>query len=185
MNKTVTSKEEILEVSRTIAAREGITAVNMRTVAAGCGIALGSLYNYFASKAELLSATVEAVWADIFPIEKISEECENIVEYLKMLLESAEESKEQYPQFFSMHALSFAAGDKQTGRKTMEEYFRKIKQQMICFLRNDENIRPHIFEERLSKEVYVDYIFTLFLSILFDERADQEAFLEFVKNYLY
>ena len=47
MNKTVTSKEEILEVSRTIAAREGITAVNMRTVAAGCGIALGSLYNYF------------------------------------------------------------------------------------------------------------------------------------------
>lgn len=185
MNKTVTSKEEILEVSRTIAAREGIIAVNMRTVAAGCGIALGSLYNYFASKAELLSATVEAVWADIFPIEKISEECENIVEYLKMLLESAEESKEQYPQFFSMHALSFAAGDKQTGRKTMEEYFRKIKRQMICFLRNDENIRPHIFTERLSKEVYVDYIFTLFLSILFDERADQEAFLEFVKNYLY
>lgn len=185
MNKTVTSKEEILEVSRRIAAREGITAVNMRTVAAGCGIALGSLYNYFASKAELLAATVEAVWANIFPIEKISEECENIVEYLKMLLESAEESKEQYPQFFSMHALSFAAGDKQTGRKTMEEYFRKIKQQMICFLRNDENIRPHIFTERLSKEVYVDYIFTLFLSILFDERADQEAFLEFVKSYLY
>ena len=34
MNKTVTSKVEILEVSRTIAAREGITAVNMRTVAA-------------------------------------------------------------------------------------------------------------------------------------------------------
>lgn len=185
MNKTVTSKEEILEVSRTIAAREGITAVNMRTVAAGCGIALGSLYNYFASKAELLAATVEAVWADIFPIEKISEECENIVEYLKILLESAEESKEQYPQFFSMHALSFAARDKKTGRKTMEEYFRKIKRQMMCFLRNDENIRPHIFTERLSKEVYVDYIFTLFLSILFDERADQEAFLEFVKNYLY
>ena len=84
-----------------------------------------------------------------------------------------------------MHALGFAAGDKQTGRKTMEEYFRKIKQQMMCFLRNDENIRLHIFTERLSKEVYVDYIFTLFLSILFDERADQEAFLEFVKSYLY
>ena len=86
MNKTVTSKEEILEVSRTIAAREGITAVNMRTVAAGCGIALGSLYNYFASKAELLSATVEAVWADIFPIEKISEECgEHYIQFIREL----------------------------------------------------------------------------------------------------
>lgn len=96
-----------------------------------------------------------------------------------------EKSKERYPQFFSMHALSFAAGEKQEGRKTMEEYFQKIKHQMLRFIRNDEKIRPHIFSERLSKEVYVDYIFTLFLSILFDERADQEAFLEFVKNYLY
>ena len=84
-----------------------------------------------------------------------------------------------------MYALSFAAGEKQEGRKTMEEYFEKIKHQMLRFIRNDEKIRSHIFIERLSKEVYVDYIFTLFLSILFDERADQEAFLEFVKNYLY
>ena len=51
MNKAVTSKEEILEVSRSIAASKGITAVNMRTVASECGIALGSLYNYFTSKA--------------------------------------------------------------------------------------------------------------------------------------
>lgn len=185
MNKAVTSKEEILEVSRSIAASKGITAVNMRTVASECGIALGSLYNYFTSKAELLSATVEAVWADIFPIDKISKDCENIIEYLKVLLESAEESKQHYPQFFSMHALSFAAGDKREGRKVMEYYFQKIKQQMLIFLENDKKTRAHIFTDQLSKKVYVDYIFTLLLSILFDERADRGAFLEFVKNYLY
>lgn len=100
------------------------------------GIVLGSLYNYFVSKAELLSATVEAVWADIFPVGEISEDCKNIVDYLKILLESAEKSKERYPQFFSMHALSFAAGEKQEGRKTMEEYFEKIKHQMLRFIRN-------------------------------------------------
>ncbi len=185
MNKAVTSKEEILEVSRNIAASKGITAVNMRTVASECGIALGSLYNYFTSKAELLSATVEAVWADIFPIDKISKDCENIIEYLKVLLESAEESKQHYPQFFSMHALSFAAGDKREGRKVMEDYFQKIKQQMLIFLENDKKTRAQIFTEQLSEKVFVDYTFTLFLSILFDERADRGAFLEFVKNYLY
>lgn len=185
MNKPVTSKEEILEVSRNIAASKGITAVNMRIVASECGIALGSLYNYFTSKAELLSATVEAVWADIFPIDKISKDCENIIEYLKLLLESAEESKQHYPQFFSMHALSFAAGDKREGRRVMEEYFQKIKHQMLIFLKNDQEIRAQIFAGRLSEKVYVDYIFTLFLSILFDEQADRSAFLTFVRNYLY
>ena len=64
-----------------------------------------------------------------------------------------EKSKERYPQFFSMHALSFAAGEKREGRKTMEEYFEKIKHQMLRFIRNDEKIRSHIFTERLSKEV--------------------------------
>ena len=66
MSRAVTSEEEILKVSCGIVAKKGIAAVNMRTVASECGIALGSLYNYFSSKSELLSATIEAVWKDIF-----------------------------------------------------------------------------------------------------------------------
>ncbi len=53
MNKTVTSKRGNIRSWQNNCCKRGITAVNMRTVAAGCGIALGSLYNYFASKAEL------------------------------------------------------------------------------------------------------------------------------------
>lgn len=77
----------------------------MRTVASECGIALGSLYNYFSSKSELLSATIEAVWKDIFQMGKTLEKCENIVEYLNLLFEGVENSRSRYPKFFSMHAL--------------------------------------------------------------------------------
>ena len=87
MSRAVTSEEEILKVSCGIVAKKGIAAVNMRTVASECGIALGSLYNYFSSKSELLSATIEAVWKDIFQMGKTLEKCENIVEYLKPLSE--------------------------------------------------------------------------------------------------
>ena len=31
-----------------------------------CGVSVGCIYNYFASKTELLSATVESIWSDIF-----------------------------------------------------------------------------------------------------------------------
>ena len=50
MSRAVTSEEEILKVSCGIVAKKGIAAVNMRTVASECGIALGSLYNYFIYK---------------------------------------------------------------------------------------------------------------------------------------
>ena len=66
LNMAVTSREEILAVCREIVAEEGLSSVNMRLVASRCNIALGSVYNYFPSKSELLLATIESVWMDIF-----------------------------------------------------------------------------------------------------------------------
>ena len=175
MSRAVTSEEEILKVSCGIVAKKGIAAVNMRTVASECGIALGSLYNYFSSKSELLSATIEAVWKDIFQMGKTLEKCENIVEYLNLLFEGVENSRSRYPKFFSMHALGFTAGERQEGKKAMEVYF----------LENDEKICQGIFTENLTAEIFTDYIFTLFLSILLEKQNEKESFLEFVKNYLY
>ena len=58
MNTIVTSKEQILETSRELIRQQGWTAVNIRTVAAACGVSVGSIYNYFDSKSALVSATV-------------------------------------------------------------------------------------------------------------------------------
>ena len=185
MSRAVTSEEEILKVSCGIVAKKGIAAVNMRTVASECGIALGSLYNYFSSKSELLSATIESVWKDIFQMGKTLEKCENIVEYLNLLFEGVENSRSRYPKFFSMHALGFTAGERQEGKKAMEVYFLRLKNQMAHFLENDEKIRQGIFTENLTAEIFTDYIFTLFLSILLEKQNEKESFLEFVKNYLY
>ena len=58
MNTIVTSKEAILAECRAIVMEKGISSINMRSVAAACGVALGSLYNYFPSKADLIGAAV-------------------------------------------------------------------------------------------------------------------------------
>ena len=92
---------------------------------------------------------------------------------------------DRYPKFFSMHALGFTAGERQEGKKAMEVYFLRLKNQMAHFLENDEKIRQGIFTENLTAEIFTDYIFTLFLSILLEKQNEKESFLEFVKNYLY
>ena len=40
--------------------------ISIRSVAAACGVSVGSIYNYFQSKTDLVAATVESIWADIF-----------------------------------------------------------------------------------------------------------------------
>lgn len=47
LNKTVTSREAILAASQKLVMEKGLQAVNMRTVASVCGVAVGSVYNYF------------------------------------------------------------------------------------------------------------------------------------------
>ena len=66
MNTVVTSKEEILRASRELIRQKGWDAVNIRSVAAACGVSVGSIYNYFDSKAALVGAAVESVWCEIF-----------------------------------------------------------------------------------------------------------------------
>lgn len=147
-------------------AKKGIAAVNMRTVASECGIALGSLYNYFSSKSELLSATIEAVWKDIFQMGKTLEKCENIVEYLNLLFEGVENSRSRYPKFFSMHALGFTAGERQEGKKAMEVYFLRLKNQMAHFLENDEkNTSRDIYRKSDCRNFYGLYIYLVFINI--------------------
>lgn len=65
MNPMETSREEILEVSGAVR-RQGWEAVNVRAVASACGVAVGTLYNYFPSRDALVAASVESVWKDIF-----------------------------------------------------------------------------------------------------------------------
>ena len=63
MNTIVTSKEDILKNSRELIREKGWAAVSIRSVASACGVSVGSIYNYYDSKAELISATVESVWS--------------------------------------------------------------------------------------------------------------------------
>ena len=66
MNTIITSKEDILKTSRELIREQGWSAVNIRSVAAACGVSVGSIYNYFDSKADLVGETVESVWCQIF-----------------------------------------------------------------------------------------------------------------------
>ena len=58
MNLTATSEEAIIEACQRIVKEKGLSAVNMRSVAAECNVAVGSIYNYFPSKSDLLCAAI-------------------------------------------------------------------------------------------------------------------------------
>ena len=100
MNPTVTSKEEIIAVCQKIAKERGLEAISIRSVASECGMAVGSVYNYFSSKSELLCAAIENIWKDIFHMSASQCAFSDFVECLNWLFDSVQRGSQMYPEFF-------------------------------------------------------------------------------------
>lgn len=185
MNTVVTSKEAILEECRKIVMEQGISAVNMRSVAAACGVAVGSIYNYFPSKTDLISAAVEDVWKDIFHMSGDFSVFDCFTDCLEWLFESIRKGCGKYPGFFTLHSMSFAAEDKASGRRMMEQYFGHIKQNLKCVLGRDSEVRADAFHGGFTQDEFVDLIFITLTSMLLQGRERCGPLLEMASRCIY
>ena len=66
MNKTATSRQALLEAAREIARRDGLGHISIRRTAAMCGVSIGTVYNYYPAKADLVLAVIEDFWKRVF-----------------------------------------------------------------------------------------------------------------------
>lgn len=185
LNKVVTSKEAILSQCRNLVMDQGIEALNMRSVAAACGVALGSIYNYFPSKSDLIRAAVEDVWMDIFHMCGEPFTFTSFTQCLKWLFDSIRAGCEKYPGFFTLHSVSFAADDKKKGRQMMEEYFGHIKASLRNVLDHDPQVRPDAFTGALKETDFIDMMFTLVTSLVLEGASDCGPLLTLAARSIY
>lgn len=185
MNKVVTSREEILEVSRELILKKGVSAFSMRMVAGACGVAVGSVYNYFPSKAELLGATIESVWAEIFKPFFSGAEFDSILDCVSCMFDLIKEGDKKYPAFFTVHSLNFTSDEKHMGKERMHHYFAFLEAKLVYALKQDERIKKGVFCQAFSREIFANYIFTLLVSILLNGEPDCQALLKMIENCVY
>lgn len=145
MNTVTTSREEILKASRELIQKQGWSAVSIRSVANACGVSVGSIYNYFDSKAILIEATVESVWCEIFHGPEDIEAFSNTQSCIVWMYERMKYGCECYPDFFTFHSISFLKEDKSDGKYRMERTWNHMLNELCFVLKRDTNVRPDAF----------------------------------------
>lgn len=185
MNKVVTSKEEILYASRKLVLEKGIMSLSMRSVAEACGVAVGSIYNYFPSKAELLSAAIGSVWGEIFMPFYGRETFGSFPECVSALFETIRAGNEKYPGFFTVHALNFASADKEKGKEAMNRCLAGLEGKLVEALRQDKQIRTGVFGDVFTEEIFAGYVFELMIPILLRKEESCDALLEMIRQTIY
>ena len=144
MYPSVTSDKAILQASRTLLQEQGWTALNIRSVAAACGVSVGSIYNRFGSKSQLVAATVESIWQEIFCLPQDPGAFADLISCVAWLFQRLEESRQTYPGFLSVHALCFSQEELDAGQRRMERPWAHIKQfTSLCWPRTPRCAQGH------------------------------------------
>ena len=185
MNPMATSKENILQISRKLIQQNGWAGVNIRSVAAACGVSVGCIYNYFGSKTDLLSATVESIWNDIFHHPEDEAVFQDTLSCVRWMYRQLEYGCQRYPGFFTHHALGFVQQDTADGKQQMQRAWQHILDALCTVLRNDTRIRADAFTEEFTVEKFAEMLFSLMLSALVRQDFDPSTVLEIVQRVVY
>lgn len=185
MNTSVTSKEAILCVSRELIRTQGWEAVNIRAVAKECNISVGSIYNYFHSKSDLVASTVESIWCDIFHFSETEEMMQSFPGCVEWAFDSMRKGDEKYPGFFTLHSMSFAGVEKSNGQQMMTQSWKHIQEGLYMVLMNDKKVRSDAFDEKFTAKKFVDLIFSLIVAALLRNDYDCSGILEMIRRVIY
>lgn len=185
MSAGITSKDAIMQVCRRIASERGLTAINMRAVAQECHIALGTLYNYYADKDELVIATVESIWRDIFHAGPADPAGLPFPQYVEALFDRIQFGASQYPGFLTAHAIAVAAEKRGEARSIMEHTFRHMKDGMLCILRADPSVDPAAFSPSFPQEEFAGFVLDNLLLLLVQRKTSCKTLTEIIRRVIY
>ena len=185
LNNAVISRKEIIDSSCEIIKKNGFGNFSIREAAADCNISVGSVYNYFSSKSELLCAAAESIWSEIFEHPDDSEIFFSIEKCLRWLCMRIDYGNREYPGFIENHSLLFSEAKGEEGRKAMEKMREHIIRSLTFVIKKDSKIRADAFNDKFTPEALAEVLFSLLFSSALGSSCNIDTILEIIHRTVY
>ncbi|MEF9968335.1 MAG: TetR/AcrR family transcriptional regulator [Longicatena sp.] len=158
MYKKLESKEDILQESIELVKVSGFKELNIRGLAKQCDVSVGTIYNYFPSKQELLVETVEMIWRKVFHNQVCDYEKSNFLQVLNWLETCLRNGAKEFPDFLSKHNQYFSGKEVQAGKKQMSEYFEHMQRGILYSLQEEKKLCKTLEVQCISQKDFIDYV---------------------------
>ena len=185
MNKIITSEEAILSVCRDIVAESGLQSINIRDVAKKCGVSIGSIYNYFPTKSDLIVATIESIWKEIMNGLVLQENQNDFRRCIEHLYHDIRSGSKKFKDFFSSHSIDVMQSDRTKGRMGMDQYIFRMKNMLEAILTADPGIKDETFNERFTRKDFIDFVLSNVVSLLVKKANSCDFLLEIITRTIY
>ena len=67
----------------------------------------------------------------------------------------------------------------------MKKYISTLEERLAFILKNDKNVRKGVFDNGLTEEKFVSYIFDLLIISLMDKEDNCRSLIELINNCIY
>ena len=174
MSRSPISKEKILEGAYTTARTYGLSAISIRGIAQECGVSIGTIYNYFPSRDELVAATAALLFSEAFyegfchprPDENFLGYCERLYQALDDRLSIT--GSDWLTQFQGLNPSA-----REVGRKHMDELLDHVRNGLESVLSRDAGVSP----DALTDDFDAEDVCRFTLDVMFDalRRGDHDC----------
>lgn len=173
MNKRVTSTDIILEKALLIAKKEGVDKLSIRKLATACGIAVGSVYNYYPDKDALITALADTFWKNIFSDQnRLYHHGMGFTQFLEWY----------YSYIFAKMTPYDSSWVKELEGKIPKESTIAL---FMEILKEDTKVNNAIWNMEFQQEAFCEYVFTNVMALLQSGEANCRFFIYLLENLLY
>ncbi len=151
-------------------------AINIRRLAKEANIAVGTVYNYFESKQEVLLALTEEYWQNAL------EEMHHRITATRFSDQIAQITKMKDCAKVLMKSLRDNAA---TGQSRMSAMQSVLKQALVERLDRDNAIRTDVWDGSLTKESFADFLLINLVILMQQEDGNEGVLLEILNRILY
>lgn len=174
-------RERLLMLAHEVVEARGVEALTIRRLAGEAGVAIGTVYNYFASKEDILLALTEAYWRQTLAELSCAVDAEGFIAQLR-----------QAYAFLRARVLDGGSvlmmglrGADDAGRERMQAMLCALGDALASRLAQDARVPPGVWTPAFTPEGCVAFVLQSVLASLRAGAPDVEFLLQLLSRALY
>lgn len=186
-SRPATTREKILDKAYERACADGLAALDTRSVARECGVAVGTIYNYFPDMAALRTEVMQRFWAEaLADVGQRAREShgEGALAYCRHLMEALSRSMEGFRATWLRDIAMLDGRTRQRGRDAEAACFGEIRQGIVRAIEQDDRIAS-VARERLDAERLAAFIWAGMLGAIRRGESSDTVLLDVLELALY
>lgn len=175
----------ILDTARSILLNKGYSELSMRNVAKECGIAIGTIYNYFPTKRDLIVEMMSVYWREYFVVlDKLIKDDSSFFLKLQNIFKELEACIKSFKEVWLKPELYHTPDYVEKGLAKEDIYMERLIRKLEDFLVNESLKTGSVIKLKFDSYETAKFILLNFITIIRMPSFSYQSFELFLKESL-